>query len=255
MSSPASPASIPASPPTAGTVLNVSENSGASWARYQMPTGLGLTSSLTCPTPDGLALRGRRDVRRQALLFSVPQMAGCTGRSSRCRQTDGSPVELSCVSMMKCAGLFRDPCQPALVRGEGECVERHLCRRHAQRTDLFDDRWRPDVEEDGSPADWRRSAIGELCSWSLCRHRGDSGADCDRWRHERGSVHERRRRRDLAERNAPTGFRSGLERTHAGRLRHVLDLLGDRDHRGAALGRLRPPTPWSAWPHRPTMVG
>src|SRR6202042_2595575 len=44
-------------------------------------------------------------------------------------------------------------------------------------------------------------------------------------------------RRDLAERNAPTGFRSALEWTHPGRLRHVLDLLGDWDRRGAAPGR------------------
>jgi hypothetical protein len=36
---------------------------------------------------------------------------------------------------------------------------------------------------------------------------------------------------------APAGLRSGLEWTHASRLRHVLDVLGHRNGLGAALGR------------------
>ena len=225
----------PAIAPTPGTVFNVSENSGASWARYQMPTGLGLTSSLDLPHTRWSGLRGRRDVRGKPC--SSPYLGwrgalvGAVG-AGRGREPGRTVVRLH---DQVCRPLSH-PCQPALVR-EGECVQRHLSWRHAQRTDLFDDRWRPDVEEDGSPAGWRRPAIGELCSWSLCRHRGDPGPDRDRWYHERCSVRERRRRSDLAERNAPTGVRSDLERTHAGRLRHVLDLLGDRDRRGAALGR------------------
>ena len=218
--------------PIAGTVLNVSKNSGASWARYRMPSGLGLTSPLSCPTHDDLdCLAGGTHGAGPALLSTSD--GGATWSARSLPATDGSPIELSCVSMMQLCGPLSDPCRPALVRGEGDRVERHLCRRHPQRKDLFDDRWRPDVEA-GALADRRRSTISELCSWSVCRHGGNSGADCDRRRHERGGVHQRRSRRDLAGRQTPAGLRSCLERTHTSRLRDVLDVLGHGNRCGAA---------------------
>ena len=97
--------------PIAGTVLNVSKNSGASWARYRMPSGLGLTSPLSCPTHDDLdCLAGGTHGAGPALLSTSD--GGATWSARSLPATDGSPIELSCVSMMNCAGLFRIPVDP-----------------------------------------------------------------------------------------------------------------------------------------------
>ena len=101
----------PAIAPTPGTVFNVSENSGASWARYQMPTGLGLTSSLTCPTPDGLACVAGGTYEASPALLRTSD-GGVHWSEQSVPAEDGSPVELSCVSMTKCVGLFRTPVNP-----------------------------------------------------------------------------------------------------------------------------------------------
>jgi photosystem II stability/assembly factor-like uncharacterized protein len=108
----------PAIAPTPGTVLNVSENSGANWARYQMPTGLGLTSSLTCPTPDSLECVAGGTYEASPALLSTSD-GGVHWSEQSVPAKDGSPVELSCVSMTKCVGLFRTPVNP-LSFGERE---------------------------------------------------------------------------------------------------------------------------------------
>jgi len=101
----------PAVSPIPGTVLNVSKNSGLSWAEYQMPSGLGLTSALTCPTGDGLhCLAGGTENGSPALLTTVD--GGARWSEQLLTAKDGSPTELSCVSMTECVGLFRTPVNP-----------------------------------------------------------------------------------------------------------------------------------------------
>lgn len=101
----------PAVSPTPGTVLNVSENLGLSWAQYQMPSGLGLTSALTCPTGDGLqCVAGGTDNGGAALLTTLDGGAQWSEHPLPARY--GSPTEMSCASMAECVGLFRTPVNP-----------------------------------------------------------------------------------------------------------------------------------------------
>ena len=101
----------PAHPPIPGTVLNVSENSGTSWAQYQMPVGMGLTSALSCPSGDGLhCLAGGTDDGSPALLMTPDGGAHWSEQSMPA--DDGSPTQLSCVSITQCTGLFTTPVNP-----------------------------------------------------------------------------------------------------------------------------------------------
>jgi photosystem II stability/assembly factor-like uncharacterized protein len=101
----------PAHPPVPGTVLNVSENSGTSWAQYQMPAGMGLTSALSCPSADGLhCLAGGTDNGSPAILTTPDGGAHWSVQSLPA--DEGSPTQLSCVSMTECAGLFTTPVNP-----------------------------------------------------------------------------------------------------------------------------------------------
>ena len=96
--------------PVPGTVLNVSEDSGASWAEYRMPPGLGLTSPLACPTADDLdcvagGTTGRARLPqyirwRGALVGALPAGQGW------------EPDRAVGVSMTSCVGLFRLPVNP-----------------------------------------------------------------------------------------------------------------------------------------------
>jgi photosystem II stability/assembly factor-like uncharacterized protein len=97
--------------PVPGTVLNVSEDSGKSWAEYRMPPGLGLTSPLACPTADDQdCVAGGTDRAGPALLSTSDGGAHWSARSLPAK--DGSPTELSCVSMTSCVALFRLPVNP-----------------------------------------------------------------------------------------------------------------------------------------------
>jgi photosystem II stability/assembly factor-like uncharacterized protein len=107
----------PAHPPVPGTVLNVSENGGTSWAQYQMPAGMGLTSALSCPGGDGLhCLAGGTDNGGPVLLTTSD--GGAHWSEQSLPAGDGSPTHLSCVSMTQCTGLFTTPVNP-LSFGEG----------------------------------------------------------------------------------------------------------------------------------------
>jgi photosystem II stability/assembly factor-like uncharacterized protein len=107
----------PARPPVPGTVLNVSENSGVSWAQYQLPRGMGLTSALSCPSGNGpRCLAGGTDNGSPALLMTTD--GGAHWSEQLLPADDGSPTQLSCVSMIQCTGLFTTPVNP-LSFGEG----------------------------------------------------------------------------------------------------------------------------------------
>lgn len=101
----------PAHSPVPGTVLNVSENAGTSWAQYQMPAGMGLTSALSCPTSDGLhCLAGGTDNGSPELL-TTPD-GGAHWSQQSLPADDGSPTQLSCVSMTECTALFTATVNP-----------------------------------------------------------------------------------------------------------------------------------------------
>ena len=101
----------PDAAPVPGTVLNVSENSGSTWAQYRLPQRLGLTSPLDCPTSDDLdCVAGGTDKAGPAILSTSDGGMHWSERSLPAR--DGSPTELSCLSMASCVGLFRLPVNP-----------------------------------------------------------------------------------------------------------------------------------------------
>lgn len=101
----------PAVSPVPGKILNISEDGGLSWAQYRMPSGLGLTSPLVCPTADGLhCLAGGTVEARAALLTTMD--GGAHWSQHLLPSGDGTPTELSCVSVTLCVGLFRTPVNP-----------------------------------------------------------------------------------------------------------------------------------------------
>jgi photosystem II stability/assembly factor-like uncharacterized protein len=101
----------PADPPVPGTVLNVTENSGVSWAQYRMPAGMGLTSALSCPSGDGQhCLAGGTDNGSPALLMTPD--GGAHWADTLLPASDGSPTQLSCVSLTECTGIFTTPVNP-----------------------------------------------------------------------------------------------------------------------------------------------
>ena len=101
----------PAHSAVPGTVLNVSENGGTSWAQYQMPAGMGLTSALSCPSGDGLhCLAGGTDDGNPALLMTPD--GGAHWSEQSLPADNGRLTQLSCVSITHCTGLFTTPVNP-----------------------------------------------------------------------------------------------------------------------------------------------